>query len=191
MTSQVPAGSAGPEPEEQPADRLSGPVDQWFGSSGASFLVAHRARLQSMPLSWQRRFAGLFDEFRSAFADEADPDFYVITVAERCVEELSAADMRLLGITVTCTEQDEGGPAQCFTDRMGNDLDGGFRVAVPIADPIPDHRGAFLRPDEDAIAAARAGQLAAAGPGPGDWASLEAAWREGSARRLKDHPPGR
>ena len=191
MTSQVAAGSAGPESGEQPADRLSGPVDQWFGPSAANFLVAHRARLQSMPLSWQRQFARLFDDFRAAFADEADPDFYVITVAERCVEELSDADMRLLGITVTCTEQDDGGRAQCFTDRMGNELDGEFRVAVPIADPIPGHRGAFLPPDEDAIAAARAGRLAPAGAGPGDWASLEATWREDSTRRLKDHPPGR
>jgi hypothetical protein len=121
-----------------------------------------------MPLSWQRRFANLFDEFRAAFADEPDPDFHVTTVADRCVEDLTPADLRLLGIIVSYTEQDEGGSVPCFTDRMGNELDGGFRVEVPIADPIPGYPGAFLRPDEVAIAVERAARQLAAGAGPDD-----------------------
>jgi hypothetical protein len=189
VTSQVPAGSIGPESDEQPCDRVAGPVHEWFGGSGASFLVAQRARLQSMPLEWQQRFAELFGELRAAYADEPDPDFDVTTVAVRCVEELSQADIRLLGITVTYTEQDEGPSVPCFTDRMGNELDGGFRVEVPVADPIPDYRGAFLRPDEAAIAGLRAArQLAGAGPG-GD--TREAAWSELSASWLDGEPPSR
>ena len=189
MTSQVPAGSAGAEQDEQPGDRIAGPVHEWFGQSGASFLVAHRARLQSMPLSWQRRFAELFDEFRAAYADEPDPDFHVTTVAVRYVEDLSETDMRLLGITVTYIEQDEGPSVPCFTDQIGNELDGGFRVVVPVADPIPGYPGAFLRPDEAAIAAVCATRHpAGAGPGGG---SPDAAWRELSASWLDGDLPSR
>lgn len=168
MTSQAPAGSASPGSGEQPCDRLTGPVDEWFGPGGAGFLVAHRARLQSMPLSWQRGFAQLLDEFRAAYADLPDPDFHVITVAYRRVEDLTAAEMRLLGITYV--EQDGSGSAPYFADRLGNELDRGFRVEVPVADPVPDYPGAFLPPDETAIAAVRSTrQLAGAGAGPGSY----------------------
>jgi len=137
MASQAsPEHATAPASTEQPYERTSGPIHQYFGLTYANFLVIHRARLQSMPLEWQQRCTVLLEELQAANA--AQPE------------------------TVEDPDEDPDG-VPSYTDRHGNRLDGGSHVGVPIPDPVPHYRRAYLPPDEDAIAALRSARRQAAG----------------------------
>lgn len=165
MTSQVPADPADPVAGEQSYERTCGPVHNWFGLSCTNYLVLHRARLQSMPVEWQRRLVEVLAEFTAAYADAPAPDFQVTTVASQLVNELTPAELALLRITVEYPDgAGRGDPV--FSDELDNDLHGLCRVTVQIPDPVPHYRNAYLQPDERAIAALRAARQTAAAAGP-------------------------
>jgi hypothetical protein len=157
-----PEHATAPASTEQPYERTSGPIHQYFGLTYANFLVIHRARLQSMPLEWQQRCTVLLEELQAAYATQPETDFEVTTVIDHYVEDLTAAEMQVLGITAEDPDEDPGG-VPSYTDRHGNRLDGGSHVGVPIPDPVPHYRRAYLPPDEDAIAALRAARRQSAG----------------------------
>jgi hypothetical protein len=68
MDDQPPGGaSAPPDPESDE------PIHEHFGLSYANYLMLHRTLLQSMPLSWQRKFVALLGELAEAYAHLDDP----------------------------------------------------------------------------------------------------------------------
>ncbi len=136
------------EPERY--ERTSGPVHGWFGLTYANFLVIHRAQLQSMPADWQERFVELLEDLGAAYAHLDVPDFEVATVRDSYVGDLTPDEMRLLGIT-----RDDDGDDDAYYDRTGRELSTHDHVGVPVPDPVPHYRHAYLPPDETAIAAAR------------------------------------
>lgn len=138
----------GARAEEAPWERASGPIHGWFGLTYANFLVIHRARLQSMPLDWQKQFTDLLEDLNAAYPD-GGPDFEIKTVRDAYVEELTEDEMRLLGITRG------DGDSGYYYDNVGRELNGGEHVGIPVPDPIPHYRRAYLPPDELAIEAAR------------------------------------
>ncbi len=146
---------------EQPYERTDGPVHMWFGLSYASFLVWHRTHMQSMPLGWQRRFVELAEELDAAYPDHRGTDYEVATVRDAYVGELTDAEMAQLGIT----RGDEDDPEDIgeYYDRDGRALQGGQHVGIPVPDPVPHYRHAYLPPDEKAIAAVRSAREAEAG----------------------------
>jgi len=144
---------------EQPYERTDGPVHAWFSLSYANFLVWHRAHMQSMPLEWQRRFKDLADDLDAAYPDGPHVDYEVTTVRRSYVSELTAAEMRQLGITLASDEDDPDLPhydREYYDSRDGNTLTAHHYVGVPVPDPIPHYRHAYLPPDETGIAAHRA-----------------------------------
>lgn len=147
---------------EEPYERTSGPVHGWFGLTYANFAVVHRARLQSMPVEWQQRYVDLMEELSAAYDGQPDPEFEVTTVRWEYVEDLGSDERGQLGITSGDGDEDEDydperdyGPVEYY-DRDGNALGLCARVAVPVPDPVPHYRHAYLPPDEAAIAARRA-----------------------------------
>ena len=60
--------------------RRSGPVNQAFGLTYASFLVVPRTLLMDMPVEWQSRFVELMDEYNKAVVDVAPESAYDISV---------------------------------------------------------------------------------------------------------------
>ena len=134
---------------EQPYERTSGPVHAKFGLTYANFLVIHRAQLQSMPLDWQARFVDLLEDLDAAYPDPG-PDFEVATVRDAYVEELTDDELKLLGIARDCGEDET-----TYTDKTGRELRGGAHVGIPVPDPVPYYKHAYLPPDEAAIAARR------------------------------------
>jgi len=156
-----------PAATEEPYQRTDGPVHCWFGLTYANFAVQHRARLQSMPLEWQRRFVDLMVELSAAYDGQPDPEFEVTTVEWRYVSELSDAEMVRLGITVGDDEDEEDwdGESELPDSRPpeyylkdGQSVPGIHRVPIPVSDPVPHYnRGrTYLPPDEVAIATVRA-----------------------------------
>jgi hypothetical protein len=97
----------------------------------------------------------LLKELKAAYADAPDPDFQVTTVLNRRLAELATPELALLGFT---TEPADGG--EVFIDSLGNELDSSCLVGVPIPDPVPHYRHAYLPPDEAAIARLRAARQA-------------------------------
>lgn len=153
---------------EQPYERTSGPIHGWFSLTYSNFLVLHRTVLQSMPVEWQDRMVELLEEMGAAYQHIEFPEFEVTTVQDRYVNELSVQERDRLG--VTCEERlDEDAPEgttkdspdwwkwvmDVYHDRDGNELHGGDHIGVPVPDPIPHYRHAYLPPDEDAIARLR------------------------------------
>lgn len=137
---------------EQPHDRSSGPVHAYFGLTYANFLVIHRAQLQSMPLDWQKQFVELLEDLNAAYAHLGHVDFEVKTVRDSYVDELAEDEMKLLGIAC-----EHGEEADAYTDKDGNEMAAGWaHVGVPVPDPIPHYKHAYLPPDEAAIESARA-----------------------------------
>jgi hypothetical protein len=158
-TSGKPPAPAAPSGErtEEPYERTDGPVHGWFGLTYANFLVIHRAMLQSMPLDWQRRFVELLEDMNAAYTDLDIPDFEVKTVEDTYVNELTEAQMQALGITRgDGDDEDDEDWKATYYDRDGRELDEHGHVGVPVPDPIPHYRHAYLPPDEAAIAAWRA-----------------------------------
>lgn len=144
---------------EEPYERKSGPVHAWFSLSYANFLVWHRAHMQSMPLEWQRRFTELAEELDAAYPDGSGVDYEVATVRRSYVNKLTDAEMSQLGIT-TSDDEDEDGTADRVRDREyylkdGHGVPGYHYAGIPVPDPIPHYRHAYLPPDEAGIAAQR------------------------------------
>ncbi len=121
----------------------------------ANFLVVHRAHLQSMPLEWQARFVDLLEDLGAAFPDIDDLAFEVTTVRDAYVGELTGDEMLLAGITRGDADDDEDADA-AYYDKTGRELRPGWdHVGVPVPDPVPHYRHAYLAPDEAAIARSR------------------------------------
>jgi len=57
------------------------PVQEWFGTSTAPFLVVPRSLLQSMPVWWQEEFVRNLELLQHAFGDL--PDYRVSAVGRR------------------------------------------------------------------------------------------------------------
>ena len=118
-----------------PIHPTDGPIHDHFSLSYANYLVLHRTLLQSMPITWQTRFVGCLDELRAAFAHVPQAEAYEVTAGtEHLVEELSDAQMRQLGIS---EERHHG--ESTFYGKDGRDMDGGERVLIPGADPVPHY----------------------------------------------------
>lgn len=147
-------------------ERRRGPVSALMWDLGrVNHLVLHRARLQSMPLDWQRDFTGLLDELRAAYAGQPETDF-VVTAAEYLeLCELTPEQLAQARITVTWPADEDPDGVPRYTGPDGTVLDGSDTVPVPVADPVPYYRHAWLPPDEEAIAGVRArrGRTAPAG----------------------------
>lgn len=148
-----------PERAEQPWDRTSGPVHTWFELSYANFLVWHRTHMQSMPVEWQQRFADLAEELDAAYPDGTGVNYEVATVRSEYVSELTDAEMKQLGVT-TGDDEDEAEDEAEWRERVwylkdGQEVPGVHRVGIPVPDPVPHYRHAYLPPDEEAIAAHR------------------------------------
>jgi hypothetical protein len=149
-------GSGPADRFEGPYDRTAGPVHGWFGLTYANFLVIHRAMLQSMPLEWQRRLVDLLEDLYAAYADLKIPDFEVTTVEDCYVGELSESQMEILGISKGYGDEEDAYEEDTYTDRTGRELTAHHHVGVPVPDPIPHYKRAYLPPDEAAIAARHA-----------------------------------
>jgi hypothetical protein len=145
---------------EQPYERTDGPVHLWFSLSYANFAVQHRARLQSMPLEWQQRYADLMEELYTAYDAQPDPEFEVTTVRWESVGDLSSAEKAQLGIGPLSDDEPDDADCEEWSDRNGRALQRHDRVAIPVPDPVPHYKHAYLPPDEDAIAALRAARAA-------------------------------
>jgi hypothetical protein len=154
--------AAPPTGTEQPYQRTSGPIHSWFALTYANFLVLHRALLQSMPLRWQQQLVDLLEELDAAYPEIKHPDFKVTTVRDCYLGDLTDAERQALGITESDGEEDSEDPDADVTtdtvyyDREGTELTIHDHVGVPVADPIPHYRHAYLPPDEAAIAGVRA-----------------------------------
>ncbi|HEY1668559.1 MAG TPA: hypothetical protein VGG54_22940 [Trebonia sp.] len=135
-------------PAEEPWDRTSGPVHAQFGLTYANFLIWHRAHMQSMPLEWQRRFVDLSEEFSAAYPVAGSLCYEVATVRDAYVNELTDDEMRQLGV-------ERGDDGEGFY-RSGCELNEHEHIGVPVPDPVPHYRHAYLPPDEAAIAAVKA-----------------------------------
>ena len=133
--------------EETPYDRTSGPIHTYFGLSYANFLVVHRAQLQSMPTEWQAKLVELLEDLNAAYAHLDQPFFEVKTVRDAYVSELSDDELTLLGI-------ERGDDGEGYYED-GRELNGCEHVGIPVPDPIPHYRRAYLPPDEAGIEAAR------------------------------------
>ena len=141
-----------------PDERVNGPVWNWFGLTYANFLVVHRAQLQSMPVEWQQRLVELLEELQAAYAHLHVPEFEVATVRHAYVGELASHELAALRITAS----DSPDGATAYTSPEGRELNPGEHVGVPVKDPLPHYRHAYLEPDEASVAALRAARHAAA-----------------------------
>lgn len=143
-------------PAEEPYERTSGPVHTWFGLTYANFLVIHRAQLQSMPLDWQRHFTDLLDDLHAAYPDLDVPAYEVTTVRDAYVGDLTSDELALAGVTRgdDADELDEASNVPYY-DKTGRELTAHDHVGIPVPDPIPHYRHAYLPPDEAAITEAR------------------------------------
>lgn len=139
---------------EEPYERTTGPIHTYFGLSYANFLVIHRAQLQSMPSDWQRRFVDLLEDLNAAYDHLDRPDFEVKTVRDAYVGDLTPDELRAAGATPGDVDEDEDEFGTWYS-ADGRELDSGSHVGVPVPDPIPHYKRAYLPPDEDAIEAAR------------------------------------
>jgi hypothetical protein len=142
-------------PAEEPWDRTSGPVHAYFGLTYANFLIWHRAHMQSMPLEWQRRFVDLAEEFSAAYPDAGALCYEVATVRDAYVGDLTAGELAALGVTRGDGGDDEDGDA-AYYDKSGRELTVHDHIGVPVPDPVPHYKHAYLPPDEAAIAAVKA-----------------------------------
>jgi len=156
---------------EQPYDRTSGPVHTWFSLSYCNFLVWHRAHMQSMPVEWQERFVALAEELDAAYPDGTGVDYEVTTARFSYVSELSDAEMAQLGVTTSDDDEDDedeededvvpGGPCEReYYLKDGRAVPDIHRVGIPVPDPVPHYRHAYLPPDEASIAACKAARAA-------------------------------
>lgn len=143
---------------EESYQRTSGPVHAKFGLTYANFLVIHRAQLQSMPVDWQQQFVDLLEDLHAAYPDLDVPDFEVKTVRDTYVGELTDDEMKLAGIT-----REYGEEETTWTDATGRELAEHQHVGVPVPDPVPHYRHAYLPPDEAAIARSRNQRLVTRG----------------------------
>lgn len=140
---------------EEPYERTSGPVHAKFGLTYANFLVLHRTHLQSMPLEWQVRLVDLLDDLDAAYPDRDSTEFEVTTVRDTYVGELTSEEMTLAGITRGDDENEDEDDEAAYYDKSGRELTIHHHVGIPVPDPVPHYRHAYLPPDEAAIAEAR------------------------------------
>lgn len=142
---------AAPMPEP-PAE----PVHEWFGLSYANYLVVPRTFLQSMPAGWQLRIVACLRELRDAYEHVDYPDVYdVHAAAEHIVDEMSADELALAGITVDYYRGEQP-PAGLDDEALhawqeehwhvpptyhqgGRELDPGERVLLHVPDPVPHY----------------------------------------------------
>lgn len=128
-----PAGGQTPAAEEICED-----VHAFFGLTYSNFLVLHRAMMEAMPPAWQRQMVDLLEQLDDAFADVEKPSAFKVQAAEdRYVNELSADEMKVAGVT---EDFDEDGEGSTYHDANGRELDGGEHVLVPARDPVPHYR---------------------------------------------------
>jgi hypothetical protein len=141
---------------EEPYERTSGPVHAKFGLTYANFLVLHRAHLQSMPLEWQTRLVDLLEDLDAAYPDRDSTEFEVTTVRDSYVGDLTSDELALAGVTRgdDADELDEASDVPYY-DKTGRELTVHDHVGVPVPDPVPHYRHAYLPPDEAAITEAR------------------------------------
>jgi hypothetical protein len=110
-----------------------------------------------MPLEWQQRYADLMEELSAAYDGQPDPEFEVRTVRWEYLDDLGDEEKQKLGITRLGDDEDDDeadGPEE-YVGPDGTTLRQGERVAIPVPDPVPHYRHAYLPPDEAAIAAVR------------------------------------
>jgi hypothetical protein len=141
-------------------ERRLGPVSEWFGPGRVNYLVLHRAQLQAMPLDWQKEFCWLLEELFAAYGGQPPTDFQVTPAEYLELSGLTPAQLAQARIAVD--EGPDGLPR--YTGPDGVVMRGGDTVPVPVADPVPYYRHAWLAPDEEAIAArVRRGRAEATG----------------------------
>jgi hypothetical protein len=130
-----------------------GPIHEYFGLTYANYLVRPRALLQSMPATWQGRFAGCLRELDDAFAHLDVAAEYDVTAGEWViVGESSDVTLAAAGARRYCV--DSGGEAipddapdndprwRGARDRFawrGEVYGPDDRVFVAGADPIPHY----------------------------------------------------
>ena len=138
-------------------------IHGFFGLSYSTYLVLHRSLLQSMPGDWQARFVALMEQMREAFRHVEQTECYdLIPGTEALVNELSAEQMKQLGITCSLDELAEeeqetfDGEITYFSDREGREMEGYERVVLPGAELLPPYsRGrTWIEPDMDAYLSA-------------------------------------
>lgn len=119
------------------------PIHQFFGLSYSNYLVLHRTLMQSMPADWQRRAVAVFNELHEAYQHIEHPEAFIVTAAKECTySDLSEADMRTLGVTLSDASDGDGEDADLpdvFYDRDGNEHEIYDPVLVPAADPVPHY----------------------------------------------------
>jgi hypothetical protein len=147
---------------EEPYQRTSGPVHTKFGLTYANFLVLHRAHLQSMPLEWQTRLVDLLEDLDAAYPDRDSTEFEVTTVRDMYVGDLTPDEMTLAGIT-RGDEDDDEERETVYYDKSGRELTIHDHVGIPVPDPVPHYKHAYLPPDEAAIARDRNQRLVTRG----------------------------
>lgn len=127
----------------------NGPVHTYFGLSYANYHVMHRTLMQSMPLEWQERMVGLLNEYDAAFDHVEKPDCFNVEAAEeRCVDELSEAELRMIG----CSREDfedenDDGFFFAVYDKSGSEIEPGSRVTFPVYDPVPHYKRGYVEPE--------------------------------------------
>lgn len=133
--------------------RLDGPIHTWFELSYSNYLVLPRSLMQSMPVEWQQRMVACVEELRRAYEHLDHPDAYEVTASVECeYSDLSAADMKALGITQADEPADEHDDTweSRYYDRDGNEHQGWERVLAPRVggDPVPhyDRGRTFVEP---------------------------------------------
>jgi hypothetical protein len=131
-------------------ERTSGPVHAYFDLTYANYLVLHRTLLQSMPLEWQQRFTDLLEDLDAAYLHLDTPAAYEVkAVRDTYVGDLTPGELALLGIT----RGDDD--SSYYYDSTGRELSGHDHTGVPVPDPVPHYRHAYLPPDEEAITVLR------------------------------------
>ena len=135
---------------EQPHDRTSGPVHEWFELTYSSYQVLPRVLMQSMPIEWQQRMVACLEEMQQAFEHIEHPEGYKVEpVRWEYPGDLSLAERKWLGIG--CNRDDEEDAVEVveteYYDRDGNHLDRhAASVAVPVRDPLPPYRRGYVEP---------------------------------------------
>lgn len=130
-------------PSDETPHPTSDPIHGWFGLSYANYLVAPRARLQSMPVEWQERMVACLEELDAAYAylsrqEPFDSGYNVQAGRWVYVNELDDHGRALTGVSIsedTVGREDE----PLYYDVDGNELAGHDRVFVPGEDPNPHY----------------------------------------------------
>lgn len=149
-----------------------GPIHLWFGLSYTNYQVLHRALMQSMPTEWQERMVACLEELQAAYEHIGQPEVFKVEAAtEHIVNEMTEEQLGDAGIEADWYDEpvpEDYGPfdlaewraehekdAPTYHDRDGNEVDPHQRVLLPVADPVPHYRHAYIEPRiaarEDAV----------------------------------------